>query len=203
MTDGNTGSATRDEESERIDSRSVGASDCFQPLDWLEETLRGLNPPRDRGRVALIVRRGKGGVREVLARVGLTPGDGIPGDAWGRARQPDPATQLAVMQWDVARAIAGGQPPALFGDNLFLDLDLSAGNLPPGSRLRAGAVTLEVTSEPHTGCGKFRRRFGDEALRFISRPDLQHLNLRGVYMRVIDGGELATGDVLDVVSRPG
>ena len=132
----------------------------------------------------------------------MTPESGIPGDAWGRQRRPAPEAQLTVIQIDIAELIANGQPLTLFGDNLFLDLDVSAANLPPGSRLRAGTVTLEVTPEPHNGCGKFRERFGDAALRFVSKRDLRHLNLRGVYMRVVDEGEIAPGDPVQVLSRP-
>lgn len=132
----------------------------------------------------------------------MTPESGVPGDAWGRQRRPAPDAQLTVMQIDVAELIANGQPLTLFGDNLFFELDLSAANLPPGSRLRAGTATLEVTPEPHNGCRKFRARFGDAALRFVSKKDLRHLNLRGVYMRVVDSGEIAAGDPVQVLSRP-
>lgn len=132
----------------------------------------------------------------------MTPEAGIPGDAWGRQRHPAPEAQLTVMQIDVAELIANGQPLTLFGDNLFLELDLSAANLPPGSRLRAGTVTLEVTPKPHTGCRKLRERFGDAALRLVSTPDLKHLNLRGVYMRVVENGDIAVDDPVQVLSRP-
>jgi hypothetical protein len=39
--------------------------------------------------------------------------------------------------------IANRQPLGLFGDSLFLELDLSRENLPTGSRLRIGGATLE------------------------------------------------------------
>lgn len=110
--------------------------------------------------------------------------------------------QLAVMQLDVAELIANGQPLALYGDNLFLDLDLSTRNLPLGSRVRAGDVVLEVTPAPHNGCRKFRARFGDEALRFVSSPSLRSRNLRGIYLRVVAAGEVACGDAVEVLSRP-
>jgi len=89
----------------------------------------------------------------------------------------------------------------LFGDNLFLELDLSAGNLPAGSRVLLGSAVLEVTAKPHTGCRKFRGRFGEEALRFVSRADLRHRNLRGIYMRVAEEGETAPGDSVEVLAR--
>lgn len=185
-----------------IDSESVGAPASFQPLAVLEHALAAAPPaPRDAGRVVLLVSRGKGGIRETPAQVAMTPQSGMPGDAWGREPKRDPDAQLTVMQASVARLIAGGQPLTLFGDNLVLDLDLSDANLPAGSRLRAGGVLLEVTALPHNGCRKFRARFGDGALRFASKPELRRLNLRGVYMRVVEAGAVSVGDPVEVVSR--
>ena len=57
---------------------------------------------------------------------------------------------------------------ALAGDQLYVDLDLSYRNLPPGTRLRVGEAVIEVTEEPHRGCGKFSSRFGVEALKFVN-----------------------------------
>jgi MOSC domain-containing protein YiiM len=105
------------------------------------------------------------------------------------------------MQRDVAELIANGQPLTLFGDNLFLDLDLSVSNLPTGSRVHVGGATLEVTPKPHNGCKKFHARFGPDALRFVSKPDLRHRNLRGIYMRVVQPGEAAPGDPVEVIAR--
>lgn len=188
---------------DRIDSESEGRFAAFLPLDQLEREFGALPPsPRDAGHVVLLVRRGERGRRETPSRVPVAPDTGLTGDAWARQRRPDVDAQLAVMQASVATLIANGQPLALFGDNMFLDLDLSAGNLPARTQLRTGGgVLLEVTPLPHTGCRKFRGRFGDAALRFISRPNLRHLNLRGVYMRVVEGGELTVGDRVEVVSR--
>ncbi len=185
-----------------IDSNSVGDPDRFRTLADLEEMLKALPGGReDNGRVALLVRRCEGGRREILDRVVLAPETGVPGDAWCRAAQPQRDMQIAVMQKDVAELIANGQPLTLFGDCLFLDLDLSAGNLPAGSRVRVGGAILEVTPVPHNGCRKFRARFGDDALRFVSTQELRHRNLRGIYMRVAEEGEVATGDPVDVVAR--
>lgn len=186
----------------RIDSGSVGEEGSFLSQAELERRLAALPPaPSGHGRIALVVRSGQGGVREAPGRVVVTPEGGVPGHAWGRSPDPTPESQLAVMQADVARLIANGQPLPLFGDNLFLDLDLSTANLPPGSRVRAGAAILEVTPTPHNGCLKFRSRFGDAALRFVSRRDLRARNLRGIYMRVIEAGEIGPGDSVEVLSR--
>jgi MOSC domain-containing protein YiiM len=55
---------------------------------------------------------------------------------------------------------------------------------------------------PHNGCRKFRGRFGDGALRFVSNSELRHRNLRGIYMKVVAAGEVAVGDPVEVISRP-
>src|SRR5262245_32852641 len=147
--------------SARLDSESVGDLSRFLTASAIEQQFASLAPaPLDRGTVVLIVRRAPRGVREVLDRAELGPEIGLEGDAWGRQRTPAPEAQLAVMQANVATLIANGQSLALFGDQLFLDLDLSAENLPPGSRLLVGTALLEVTPEPHNGCSKFRGRFG-------------------------------------------
>jgi hypothetical protein len=185
-----------------VDSSSVGDPTRYQALEHLERCLRALPAaPIHTGRVALLVRRGEGGRRETLDRVNLELDSGIPGDAWGRQRERKPEAQLTVIQIDVAELIANGQPLTLSGDNLILDLDLSAANLPPGSRVRVGGAILEVTPKPHNGCMKFRARFGPEALRFVSQPGLRPRNLRGIYMRVVQPGEVAPGDLVEVMVR--
>lgn len=187
-----------------IDSQSVGEPDRFRSLRDLDQMLKDLSGENsDNGHVAMLMRRSEGGRREVLERVELSPEAGIPGDAWVRAQNPKRDMQIAVMQKNVAELIANGQPLPLFGDCLILDLDLATANLPAGSRLRVGSAILEVTPEPHNGCRKFRARFGDDALRFVSMRELRHRNLRGIYMRVAEAGEVRTGDAVAVLSRPG
>jgi len=185
-----------------LDSHSVGEPSRFLSLSHLERSIAGPGTaPKDEGKVVQIVRRAEGGRRENLDEVELTPGEGLPGDAWGRKEAPNPETQLAVVQADVASLVANGQPFSLFGDNLFLDLDLSSENLPSGSRLRAGEALLQVTPIPHNGCRKFLSRFGPDALKFVSKKELRHRNLRGVYMRVIQAGLVRVGDAVHVLSR--
>ena len=133
----------------------------------------------------------------------LAPDAGVPGDGWARRPPRDPEAELAVMRRDVAELIANGQPITLFGDNLFVDLDISAANLPCGTRLRVGEAVVEVTAKPHNGCVKFRGRFGGDALRFVQAPPTRHLNLRGIYWRVVEAGEVAAGASIAVLSRSG
>jgi MOSC domain-containing protein YiiM len=185
-----------------VDSSSVGDPTRYATLEHLERSLAALpGAPITTGRVVLLVRRGEGGLRETLDRAHLAPDTGLPGDEWGRRMEPNPEAQLTVMQIDVAELLANGQPVTLSGDNLFFELDLSAANLPPGSRLRVGGATLEVTPKAHNGCKKFQARFGPEALRFVSKPDLRHRNLRGIYMRVVQPGEVTPGDRVEVLVR--
>lgn len=172
------------------------------PLAELDEGLLGLPPlPRDEGRLALLVRRRADGVRETPERVELSVDEGLPGDGWSRRPPRKPDAQLAVMCRPVAELIANGQPLSLFGDNLFVDLDLGADNLPFGSRLRVGEAVVEMTPEPHDGCRKFRGRFGADALRFVAARETRSQNRRGVYWRVVEPGSAGVGDVVRVLSR--
>ena len=185
-----------------VDSSSTGDPARYQTLEHLERSLAALPAaPSTSGRIVMLIRRGEGGRRETLDRIHLSPDAGLPGDAWGRQHEPHPDAQLTVMQIDVAELIANGQPLTLFGDNLIGDLDLSAANLPVGSQVRVGEAILQVTPQPHNGCRKFHARFGPEALRFVSKPDLRHRNLRGIYMRVVQAGEVAMGDAVEVLVR--
>ena len=140
----------------------------------LEEFESGLaqvrDAPRDHGTVELIVRRPAEDEREVLEEARLDPVEGLVGDRWSPDRGPD--TALTLMSARAAALIAGPRTRwALAGDQLYVDLDLSYANLPPGTLLSVGDATIEVTAEPHTGCGKFLRRFGIEAQKLVNlRP---------------------------------
>lgn len=173
-----------------------------------EELEAGLDEirrsPRDGGAVELIVGRPAEGAREVIEEGTLDLDDGLVGDCWrvrGSRSTPDgsanPDAQLTLMNSRVAALLAGERERwALAGDQLYVDLDLSAGNLPPGTRLALGSAVVEVTAEPHTGCVKFRDRFGHEALRFVSSPTGRALNLRGVNARVVEPGTVRRGDAV-------
>ena len=146
-----------------------------------EELERGLETirqaPSGEGVVELIVRRPNIGAREMLQEGELHPDDGLVGDSWKtrRSRRPDglpnPHTQVNVMSSRAAALVACDKERwALAGDQLFVDFDLSAANVPPGTRLAIGSAVIEVSEEPHTGCGKFLARFGVDAQKFVNSP---------------------------------
>lgn len=175
-----------------------GDASCHLSMEQIEKAWAGLPaPPRDSGRLALIVARPADGVRDELASARVTPGSGVPGDRWQRATPDVPRMQLAVMRRDIAELLANGQPISHAGDNLFVDFDLSSESLPTGSKLRVGDAVFEVTPEPHDGCHKFQARFGAAALRFISARDKRDDHLRGVYWMVIQAGTIRVGDTIE------
>ena len=172
-------------------------------LAALEAGLAALpDPPLDHGRVQLIVARHADGTRHTHERVVLTPEGGVPGDRWGRRIADKPQMQLTVMRRDVGEMIGNGQPLTLFGDNLFVDLELAAYALPVGSRLRVGEATVEVSPMPHDGCAKYKERFGKDALRLVSGKALRDQNLRGIYWTTIEAGSVGVDDAIEVLSRP-
>ncbi len=158
--------------------------------------------PADGGRLVLIVRRPVPGEREEVAVAQLDPVLGLVGDSWrerGSRRTPDggphPDMQITLMNVRAADLVA--VDPArrsLAGDQLFVDLDLGAANLPAGSRLRVGEALLEITAEPHRGCAKFADLFGMDAARFVNSEVGIELNLRGINARVVAAGTIRAGD---------
>ena len=166
----------------------------------MEELEAGLDEicrsPRDEGVLKMIVRRPRSDEREVLEEGGLDPLDGLMGDSWKhRGRSPDPDRQLNVMNSRVIALVAQDKERwRLAGDQLFVDLDLSAENLPAGTRLALGSAVIEVTAPPHAGCKKFMERFGLDAVTFVNSPLGKQLHLRGINARVVQAGVIRVGD---------
>ena len=158
--------------------------------------------PRDQGALQLIVRRPAVGEREILDVGQLDLVDGLVGDTWkmrSSSRTPDrtphPDMQINIMSVRAISLIAGDKARwALAGDQLFLDMDLGGENLPARTRLEIGTALLEVTDQPHTGCGKFVERFGVEAMKFVNSPVGRALCLRGINARVVRNGIVRVGD---------
>jgi MOSC domain-containing protein YiiM len=83
---------------------------------------------------------------------------------------------------------------SLAGDQLYIDMDLSDDNIPPGTQLAIGSAIIEVSAQPHSGCKKFSSRFGVEAMKFVNSPEGKRLHLRGINTRVIQAGVIRVGD---------
>jgi MOSC domain-containing protein YiiM len=150
--------------------------------------------PRGSGIVRGICVRIVEGVHETPERVDVTVEDGVAGDRWATGGR-DPDAQVTLMNVRVAELIGG--PIDLAGDNFQVDLDLSEEALPVGTRLRIGSALLEVSPVPHTGCKKFRERFGLDALKWVN--DSRDRRLRGMNCRVLETGAVAVGDPVEVV----
>ncbi len=172
-----------------------------------EELAAGLDEirrsPKDDGVLEMIVRRPEIDTREVLEQGELDPAEGLVGDTWrirSSGRTPDgsphPDMQLNIMNARAVALVAQEKDRwPLAGDQLFINMDLSADNLPPGTQLTLGSAVIEITAQPHTGCNKFVARFGLDAMAWVNSPVGRALNLRGVNARVVQGGVIRVGDV--------
>jgi len=180
-----------------------------QTLETLSACLPHIQEaPKVDGILALIVRRPEVDAREVLAEGELNPFEGLAGDTWNKRsssrtsdESPHPDMQLNLMNVRVIEAIAGNMKRwPLAGDQLYVDFDLSQANVPPGTRLSIGETVVEITPQPHTGCGKFSARFGLDALKFVNSPEGRAMGLRGVNARVVQSGRVRVGDGVHKIS---
>ncbi len=163
-----------------------------------------LSAPADEGRLELIVRRPSVDQREVLDVAELDLVEGLVGDSW-RLRpsrrtedgSANPDQQITITNARVVAHLASSRDEwPLAGDQLYVDLELGADNLPPGTRLAIGGAIVEVTAEPHTGCAKFRRRFGPRATELVNSEMGRRHNLRGINARVVTPGTIRAGDLV-------
>lgn len=173
----------------------------YEQLEAGLEHVRGA--PADEGTLELIARRPASEEREVLEVAVLDLHEGLAGDNWrtrGSTSTKDgaahPDKQLNIMNARAAALVAHDPDRrALAGDQLYLDIDLSHTNLPAGTRLQiGGSAVIEITAEPHTGCGKFRARFGPDALKFVNSGVGKALRLRGACAKVVVPGQIRRGD---------
>ncbi len=178
--------------------KQLSAADLEAGLDEIRDS------PKDESVLDLIVSRPEEDAREVMELADLHVDVGLVGDTWqdrpsirsgdGKAH---PDMQITMMNSRVAALVAQSKDRwPLAGDQLFADLDLSKANVPPGTRISVGSAILEVTNQPHTGCGKFAARFGVDALKFINSHIGRELQLRGINLKVVHGGEIRPGDAV-------
>lgn len=158
--------------------------------------------PRDEGTLELIATRPAVGERDVVEEAELDVEQGVVGDSWSRrGKRPNPKSQVAIMSARAAAMVAGERDRwALAGDQLYVDLDLSGANLPPGTRLAIGTAILEVSDLPHLGCGKFTARYGADARDLVNSPEGVALNLRGINTHIVQSGTVRRGDTVRKLS---
>lgn len=173
--------------------------------EWLALYTSLDDPPKDAGSIGMLCIRPENAKREEVTAVKLSRVHGVVGDNWatrGSSKTKDgsahPEMQVTLMNTSVVDLLADSDKDRwkLAGDQLFVDLDLSQSNLPIGARLQVGSAVLEVTAVPHTGCGKFLKRFGKGALKFVSTPEALQQRLRGVNCRVIQDGTVTIDDLV-------
>lgn len=172
----------------------------------LTELQHGLedikNSPPDNGMLYMIVVRPTKRERSVPWFSKLSPAFGVEGDHWSQGSwktladgSPDPTVQVTIMNSRCLNLIATEKERwPLAGDNLIVDMDISTSNLKTGQKVSIGSAILEISDVPHTGCMKFRDRFGVEALQFVSSKEARDLRLRGLFARVVKAGEIRIGD---------
>ena len=161
-----------------------------------------LAAPKDNGKLEMIVRRPAVNSREVVETGVLDTENGLIGDNWlsrGSSRTNDgkghPEMQLNLMNYRYALLIADSrQRVPLAGDQLFVDLNLSEENVPPGTRMSIGEAIIEVTAIPHLGCKKFVERFGVDAMKIANSDFGRKHHLRGINAKVLQSGSIKSAD---------
>jgi len=150
---------------------------------------------------ALCVRPGPN-MREERTALVLDPERGAVGDRWEHKTwltlpdgRSDPRVQVAICNSVVLAMIQAATGVRHHpGDSVFTALDLSAENLPVGSRLQVGQAVLEVSDVENDACAKFAAHYGTSVLDWIRLPENRPLRLRGLFARVVCGGRAALGD---------
>ena len=162
-----------------------------------------LASPSDEGTLEMVVSRPEVDERDVRDEAELAVGHGMVGDnyvARGNSRDPQgaahPEAQITLMNSRSVDLVSAGDRSRwpLAGDQLFVDFDLSVANAPTGTRLRIGTAVLEVAAKPHTGCSKFRERYGADAARWVNSRD--DIRLRGINAMVVEAGVVRPGDTV-------
>jgi hypothetical protein len=178
-----------------MNARHLSTEELEAGLDAVRQS------PRDLGRLEMIVIRPARDERVVLDECEVSAGRALHGDGWEHGKRK-PGTEITLMNTRAADLIAQSRERwPLAGDQLYVDFDLCETHLPPGTRVNVGEVVFEIAAEDHTGCSKFAHRFGKDALKFVNSPEGAHLNLRGIYATVVQGGSVRVGDCVTRVGE--
>lgn len=179
-------------------STHATAAECDAALDHI------LAAPANDAVIEQLCFRPDFGERSFPAALDLTVEHGIAGERWTKKPwltlpngDPDPRIQVSILSkrmmdlcWrDRANVVHPGDP-------IVVDMDLSAANLPVGTRLQAGTAILEVSDKFNNGCIKWQDRYGDASLRWINKRENREHRLRGILCRIVQDGRVNVGDRL-------
>jgi MOSC domain-containing protein YiiM len=189
---------SKDKEGNMLDVQYLTMEELEAGLDHIRQA------PTAQGILRMIVRRPSVDEREMLQAGELSTEEGLVGDTWNvrvNAHSKDGRAnvnkQITIMNARSVALLAQSEERwPLAGDQLYVDMDLSDDNIPPGTQLAIGSAIVQVSPDPHSGCNKFSARFGVEAMKFVNSPEGKRLHLRGINTRVIQAGIIQVGDAV-------
>lgn len=174
-------------------------------IEELDRLYQALPPrPTDSARVdSLNVRPGPN-LREPRESLELDPLRGAIGDRWERKTwlylpdgRPDPRVQIALCSTPLLALIQAATGVRHHpGDTISTALDLTAYNLPVGTRLKIGTAVIEISDVENDACTKFATHYGAVVLDWIRLPKNRNLRLRGAFAKVVSGGTVHRGDIV-------
>lgn len=142
--------------------------------------------------IAVCISEKKGTVKKNIGRCRLIEDHGLEGDAHAGSER-----QVSLLSADEVQAFrerskgAVELPPGIFGENLLVE-GFDFKSYPVGTRFRCGEVLLELTQigkRCHTGC------------EIMQRTGECIMPKEGVFARVVNGGVIACGDDLEIVTE--
>lgn len=145
--------------------------------------------------VGLFVQPKKGAAPIARTRVSAVPGAGLLDDRHAKTKR----TKREILILEETTLSSLGLSPGALREQITVAPGLDLMTLPTGARLRAGAALLEVTEacEPCLGIGRTLGVEDPEAFR--ERLE----GRRGMMTRVLEGGDIALGDVVREDGQPG
>lgn len=168
--------------------------------------------PRGVGRIALLVTRASSAdlpkgqdkistpMHAQPETIHFTIEEGIRGDRWKPGKDID--SQVSLTSLAMTRLVTGTRERwHLLGNNLILDLDLSADGLPVGTRLQVGTGVIEITAKPHDPCDRFEARLGKVAHDWVGDEKHADRHLRGRYAKITRAGRASIGEAISIVPR--
>jgi len=173
-------------------------AECEAALDHI------LAAPNSGATIGQLCFRPDFGLRTFPIALDMTVNHGIIGERWNKKPwltlpngEPDPRIQVSILSQRVMDLCWRDHTNTVHpGDPIVVDMNLSAANLPVGTRLSAGSALLEVSDKFNTACIKWRDRYGNDSLRWINKRDNRDFRLRGILCKIVRDGTVKVGDQL-------